>query len=253
MNLRERGLRILREDGAVALARRTLRWSITQLVELAKSPLHADPAHDPYHRTFDEFVAQVNARPGQDLLELGARARSGNTHRQRFAGYRSYKGFDILPGVGVDLVGDIHELSRHFPRASVDAVFSISVFEHLAMPWKAALELNRVLRQGGLVFVATHPTYPPHDQPWDFFRFSPSALAALFNARTGFRIERCAEGLPCAIVPLASGAPLVGLWRAPAHLGIAMIARKIGDPDPALRWDVGLHDVLAQGYPTDAR
>ncbi|GAC1551347.1 MAG: hypothetical protein NVS2B9_17240 [Myxococcales bacterium] len=52
---------------------------------------------------------------------------------------------------------------------------------------------------------------------------------------------------------MASGAPLVGLWRAPAHLGIAMIARKIGDPDPALRWDVGLPDVLAQGYPTDAR
>jgi SAM-dependent methyltransferase len=251
LSLREKALRTLRDDGPLALGRRTARWALTQLVELVKSPLHADAAGDPYHAIFKDFVAQVNARPGLDLLELGARARSGNTHRQHFAGYRSYTGFDILPGAGVDAVGDIHELSRHFPRESFDAAFSVSVFEHLAMPWKVALELNRVLRPGALAFVATHPTYPPHDQPWDFFRFSPSALAALFNARTGFRIERCAEGLPCAIVPLVGGAPLVGLWRARAHLGIAMIARKIGEPDPALRWDVATSDVLAQGYPED--
>ena len=45
-----------------------------------------------------------------------------------------YVGFDIARGPNVDVVGDAHELSRHFPADHFDAVFALSVFEHLAMP-----------------------------------------------------------------------------------------------------------------------
>ena len=34
------------------------------------------------------------------------------------------------------------------------------------MPWKVVLELNRVMAEGGLLFTATHHTWPPHELPW---------------------------------------------------------------------------------------
>ena len=49
------------------------------------------------------------------------------------------------------------------------------------MPWKAILEINAVLAEGGLLFVATHQSWPPHELPWDFWRYSPAAFQALLT------------------------------------------------------------------------
>ena len=43
------------------------------------------------------------------------------------------------------------------------------------------LELNKVLRVGGVIQVVTHPAWPPHELPWDFWRFPKGAFTALFN------------------------------------------------------------------------
>ena len=50
----------------------------------------------------------------------------------------------------MDVVGDAHTLSRHYPDAAFDAVMAFSVLEHLLMPWKLVIELNRVLKPGGI-------------------------------------------------------------------------------------------------------
>src|SRR5271167_4950120 len=88
--------------------------------------------------------------PGYDrVLEIGSRARSGIIRRQLFDG-KQYTGIDVLDGPNVDIVGDAHLLSAHIMPESVDAVYSVSTFEHLAMPWKVAIELNKILRTGGV-------------------------------------------------------------------------------------------------------
>jgi SAM-dependent methyltransferase len=56
-----------------------------------------------------------------------------------------------LDGEGVDPVGDVHKLSQSFPLGHFDFVFSVSVFEHLLFPWKAVLEINKVLKTGGYI------------------------------------------------------------------------------------------------------
>jgi len=41
------------------------------------------------------------------------------------------------------------------PRASMPFTRSLR-FEHLAMPWKVAVELNKILRPGGIAYFVTH-------------------------------------------------------------------------------------------------
>ncbi|MEO6244581.1 MAG: methyltransferase domain-containing protein [Opitutaceae bacterium] len=128
------------------------------------------------------------------------------------------------------------------------AAFFFSVFEHLAMPWNVALELNRVLEPGGLVFTATHPTYPMHEEPWDFWRFSPPSWQTLFNAATGFEIVEAVCGEParvhaCRTNPVTRDIP----GSAKAYLGSASIARKISDT--ALAWPVPVGTAARDSYP----
>ena len=72
----------------------------------------------------------------------------------------------------MDVMGDAHKLSDYFDKDSFDVIFSMSVFEHLAMPWKVALELNKVLKPGGMMLHTTHQTWPLHEEPWDYWRYS---------------------------------------------------------------------------------
>jgi hypothetical protein len=138
---------------------------------------------------FRAFIARVN-RERRSVLEVGARRSSPFSvcYRSRFEPHVRFVGFDILPGDNVDVVGDAHHLTRHFPERSLGAAYSLTVLEHLLMPWRFALELNRVLEMGGLVYHATHQTWPVHAAPNDFYRFSDEALKFLFGPHAGFEI-----------------------------------------------------------------
>jgi hypothetical protein len=73
-------------------------------------------------------------------------------------------------------------------------VFATSVFEHLMMPWKVVIELNRILEQSGLVMLTSHQTWPLREVPWDYWRFCDQAWHALFNPSTGFEVLQAALG-----------------------------------------------------------
>ena len=237
-----------RDGGLRGLLRGVRRRAVLRAVEALKAPLSWRSRPRPSADVYGRFVAEVNALERPRLLEIGSRARSGNVQTDAFP-RAEYVGFDVLPGKNVDVVGDAHDLSSHFPPEHFDAAFAISVFEHLAMPWKVILELNRVLKPGGLVCVFTHPTYPPHDRPWDFWRYSSHAFDVLFSEPMGFELLSCAEGMRCSIVPFGNEPALVGLWREPAYLAVTALARKRRAPDPRLSWDIPLRDVLSTGYP----
>jgi SAM-dependent methyltransferase len=200
-----------------------------------------------FDQTMPVFWSLLEERSGGRLLEIGARARSGLTHNEGLPADWGYVGFDIVSGPNVDVEGDAHELSKHFQPESFDAVLSVSTFEHLAMPWKVAIEINKVLRPGGLVCVVTHQTWNIHEEPWDFWRFSEYTWPALFNVSTGFEVVTAAMGQRAQIVPILMNDITGGLPAAPAFLGTIVIAKKTGPT--SLRWDVPTADVVSGLYP----
>ena len=195
------------------------------------------------------YWAAVHAHPTARVLEIGARARSGISRRNLFPAECNYTGFDILPGENVTAVGDAHALSRMFPPDSFDFAFSVSVWEHLAMPWLVSLELNKVLKPGGLAMITTHQTWPVHEEPWDYFRFSDYAWDALFNAATGFEIVARGMGQRCVMAP--------SLFRQPppadrmewhyGYLATRVVAKKISPT--SLAWPVDPALVVKGNYP----
>lgn len=211
----------------------------------------AKSGDDPYHRIFAHFRQLALNAEAPAVLEIGSRNVSASTSgRTRFPGVEDYVGVDIHAGEFVDVVADAHQLSLVFPENRFDFVYSISVFEHLMFPWKAVMEINAIMKTGGHVFVATHPAWPPHELPWDFWRFQHHSAHSLFNEKTGFEIIQVSEGLPARMFSLARDPAGRTLHQFQIHQGIAIIARKIADYDRTmLRWDLVPADVTKTMYP----
>jgi hypothetical protein len=195
-----------------------------------------------------KFSDMVNAGEGTRLLDIGGRARSGVDYSKMFDAAVCTV-LDVLPGENVDVVGDAHEMSKFFPPASFDAIFSTSVFEHLLMPWVVAGEMSKLLRIGGFAFIATHQTLGMHDLPWDFWRFSDTAWDGLFNRLTGFEILDRALENPQYITP-HFWSPEQGehLEAAVGFVGSSVLVRKIAEPQ--LEWGpVAVASVIGTVYP----
>lgn len=215
-------------------------------VDMVDSPYYQlDTSNDPFHANFRLFLEKVNELGDGRILEIGSRNSLVKSHFSR----GEYTGFDIRPGEAVNVVGDVHHLSEKLEHDYFDAVLSISSFEHFAMPWKAALEINKVMKPGGILFVATHPAWPLHELPWDFWRFSKEAFKVLLNPETGFEILHCNEGLPASIMPYGFESSMMNLHKQPTFLGISVLARKIGPSANNLSWNLAITEILDTTYP----
>lgn len=226
-------------------------------IEIA-NPLHRRLHCDPYYILQERFFKMLAERKSGSILELGSRDRrydvdpfpllqSSYVREHLIPKTMRHVGTDIVAAPNVHVVGDAHHLSSMFRQDEFDAVYAAYVFEHLIMPWKVTIELNRIMKTGGLVLVLTHHTWPLHEQPWDFWRFSNQAWQALFNHYTGFRIVDTALGEPSSIVAQLLHTTTVDLDMQAAPLFSGVIAEKTGKSK--VRWDVDPADVLKTCYP----
>lgn len=181
------------------------------------------------------FIRRMKEKDQPSVLELGTRRVNPavSTMRRRYVPHAAeYVGTDFRDGLDVDVIADVHELSGVFGENRFDAVISCSTFEHLRYPWIAVVEINRVLRPGGLVFVQTHQTFPLHAHPHDYFRFSRDGLEALFAEQVGFQTVLSAHNFRCAIV--STREPRTAL--APAYLNSLITVEKVAHAGPDFRW-----------------
>jgi hypothetical protein len=193
-----------------------------------------------------KLLKHLQALPSPKMLDVGGRDRGGVDRSKAFPGV-DVTVMDILPSENVDVVGDAHCLSKYFPRNHFDGVHCVAVFEHLLMPWKVAVEMNKVMKPGALGYVWTHQTFGMHDLPWDFWRMSDSAWPAFFNKRTGFEIVECLMEDHHYVLPFLCYDGKEGA-EGGAGFGISCVLfRKIGESQ--LDWDIGLDEITETMYP----
>ena len=90
----------------------------------------------------------------------------------------SYCGVDLSAGPNVDVV--LSSPYRFpFATASFDLVVSGQAFEHIDYFWLSWLEMVRILRPEGLIFLIAPSRGPEHRYPVDCWRFFPDAYRAL--------------------------------------------------------------------------
>ena len=183
-----------------------------------------DTAYE-HGRLFFELYGSETVRT---VVELGSQDVNGSL-RDHCPAHAHYIGLDVMPAKGVDLVINP---TAPLPIASetVDAVVTSSAFEHDMCFWETFLELARILRPGGLLYLNAPSNHEFHRYPLDCWRFYPDAGVALVQwaVRRGLQMELVESfiGLPkaehwadfVAVFRKSGGAPLIRKGRIADHV-----------------------------------
>ncbi len=123
---------------------------------------------NPYSPYLDRWLETVPI--GEPVLEFGGgdrrRCRAGQINLE-------YLKFELADGYA-----DIHAIP--FADDTFAATWSQAVFEHVDDPFKAAAELVRVTRPGGLVLTEVAFMQPLHAVPYHFFNMTTWGVTELF-------------------------------------------------------------------------
>lgn len=123
---------------------------------------------------FDVYCDQLT---GVTVVDIGSQDVNGSLKQVMPTSCR-YVGVDFVPGKGVDLVlEDPYQLPLE--DESADVIVSSSCFEHSEMFWLTFLEVSRVLKPGGLLYINVPSNGMFHRYPVDCWRFYPDSGEAL--------------------------------------------------------------------------
>ncbi len=141
---------------------------------------------------FDSVAATLGRRAPR-VLQVGSRTLVSDRNvrnwrslvARRFGGRAPFLGVDLQAGANVDRVLDIcgppRRLKASLGEAAFDLVLCCHVLEHTQDPWRAARNIESLLRPGGFVFVSAAWSQAFHATPDDLWRFSVRGLMRLFG------------------------------------------------------------------------
>jgi SAM-dependent methyltransferase len=87
---------------------------------------------------------------------------------------------DIFPYKGVDIVADVSRLP--LKEGSIDGIINEVTLEHVSDSRAALGEMQRVLKQGGYLYVVVPFMQGYHPSPGDYHRWTPQGLTADLQA-----------------------------------------------------------------------
>lgn len=99
--------------------------------------------------------------------------------------HKNLTNLNIAPFLNVDVVADAHKLP--YVDGCVDSIYCEAVFEHLYDPRKAAKEMQRVLKRGGLAYCCTPFLQQYHGYPHHYQNLTLTGQQYLFES-SGFTI-----------------------------------------------------------------
>ena len=140
------------------------------------------------YKMFLDVYLQRSVNSSYEALEVGSRDVNGSILRDERTDV-TWRSVDIEAGPGVtNVITDPYMYP--FADESFDAVISTSVFEHMEFFWLAFLEMARVCKQNGYIYINVPSNGPIHRFPIDAWRFYPDAGSVLSNwaIKNGFKI-----------------------------------------------------------------
>ncbi len=138
-------------------------------------------------------VASSVGRRAPRVLQVGSRTLVSDRNvrnwrslvAKRFDNRASFVGVDLFEGANVDKIADICStpgaLKAGLGEQAFDLVLCCHVLEHTRDPWRAARNIERLLRPGGLAYVSAAWSQAFHATPDDYWRFSVRGLMQLFG------------------------------------------------------------------------
>jgi SAM-dependent methyltransferase len=81
-----------------------------------------------------------------------------------------------------------------FDDGSFDTVLNVQVLEHTPHPGLLVQEMGRVLKPGGTLLLSAPFQFRLHEQPHDYFRYSPHGLRTLCEAAGLELVETLSQG-----------------------------------------------------------
>ena len=121
--------------------------------------------HDKYLQNLKNLV----------VVDFGSYDHNGSL-KPIFNNYK-YLGLDIEHGPNVDLV--IQDRKTPFQNDSIDVITSSSCFEHDEMFWVTFLEMCRILKPNGYIYINAPSQGMYHPYPADYWRFKNDSWKAL--------------------------------------------------------------------------
>jgi SAM-dependent methyltransferase len=136
------------------------------------------------HRSLNRFiVGQLRNKHFKTVLDIG----SGRSPYRKFISTDNYICLDVenRSGDPALIIADINNSIPLEDNVS-DCVICTEVLEHLKKPQNALSEIFRILKPGGTLLLTTPMTWPLHEEPNDYFRYTKYSLE-MFASNVGFK------------------------------------------------------------------
>ena len=167
-----------------------------------------------------------------DVLDVGC---GEQPYRPMLTHVRSYQGLDIADandrfGYGRDDTLYVNGYPWPVPDESIDLALCTEVLEHVLEPADLLAEVRRCLRPGGRLLMTVPFAARWHFVPFDYWRFTPSAITHLLQEAGFIDVRIYSRGNPVTVAAqkvLALIAPLPGGARVPL-LPVAATAALVG-------------------------
>ncbi|MBE9050822.1 methyltransferase domain-containing protein [Nostocales cyanobacterium LEGE 11386] len=125
-----------------------------------------------------KFIAEIRPQIVGNVLEIGGTPKDKDFYQVNSG--TSYQILNLEAGPGIDIVGDVHNVSVIEPE-SFDSIIIFNVLEHCYAPWIAVENIHTWLKPGGKCFAMVPSAIRVHATPMDYWRPLPDAFASIFR------------------------------------------------------------------------
>ena len=136
----------------------------------------------------EPVMREVKSQVKGMLLDVGCGTRRYELiFREDVDAYIGLDWPEMMDRASPDVIGDA--LRIPFMTAAFDVVLATELMEHLPSPHKFLMEVSRVLREGGVLILSVPFMEPIHEEPRDYYRFTPFSLHLLLE-QYGYSIRK---------------------------------------------------------------